>query len=182
MERLSWGCGPDVRPGWDHSDIEPWPDLVDAGGHVGPIQAGLPWGDATFDYVVSHHALQMVPWPDLVPALAELRRVTRPGGWLRISVPDVMGAVEAFLTGNEAWFPIADEVEDTIDGKLCVYVTQAGATRSVFTARWLIDLCVQAGWPAAKVAWIGHTHTDAGPGILELDGRPGESLIVEAGR
>jgi ubiquinone/menaquinone biosynthesis C-methylase UbiE len=45
---------------------------------------GLP--DASFDLVVCRHVLQAVP--DAPAALAELARVTRPGGWLHLVAED----------------------------------------------------------------------------------------------
>lgn len=173
-ERLNFGCGPMVVPGWINSDRD------DHGqDHVGDIRDGLPFRDDSFDYVVAHHALQMLAWPELVPALAELRRVTRPDGWLRLSVPDLLGALFAYEVGDPDHFQIDDAHEKTIDGKLCLYVSQAGATRSVFTPGWLERLCVRAGW--------SHTHhvvfcvtTSPWPDITGLDSRPGESIFLEA--
>lgn len=172
--RINVGCGPVQPEGWENVDVLDWgqPHVAD--------MLHLPFPDGVADYCVTNHALQMLPWPDLVPALGELRRVTRPGGWLRALVPDLMGACEAYVNGDAAWFPIADSIEDTIDGKLCVYVTQAGATRSVFTSRWLLDLCRRAGWDRPVVGWVDHTSTGAGPGICELDSRGAESIVVEA--
>lgn len=45
---------------------------------------GLP--DASFDLVACRHVLQAVPGPER--AVAELRRVTRPGGWLHLIAED----------------------------------------------------------------------------------------------
>jgi SAM-dependent methyltransferase len=172
--RLHWGCGPKPPTGWVNSDRD------DHGqDHVGDIRYGLPWDDDTFDHVVSHHALQMLSWPELVPALAELRRVTRPGGWLRLSVPDLLAAVSAHETGDADHYQIDDANETTIDGKLCLYVSQAGATRSVFTGLWLEELCVRAGW--VNPQRVGFCVTSSPwPELTSLDSRPAESIFVEA--
>jgi ubiquinone/menaquinone biosynthesis C-methylase UbiE len=42
--------------------------------------------DATFDLAVCRHVIQSIPHPDRV--LAELKRVTRPGGWLHLIAED----------------------------------------------------------------------------------------------
>ena len=44
--------------------------------------------DATFDLVVCRHVLQAVPHPDR--AIAELVRVTKPGGWLHLIAEDYL--------------------------------------------------------------------------------------------
>jgi predicted SAM-dependent methyltransferase len=172
--RLNWGCGPKPPAGWVNSDRD------DHGqDHVGAIRFGLPWDDDTFDQVVSHHTLQMLGWAELGPALAELRRVTRPGGWLRLSVPDLLAAVYAYETGDPDHFQIDDTNEHTLDGKLCLYVSQAGATRSVFTGPWLEELCARAGW--VNPQRVGFCVTASPwPEITALDSRPAESIFVEA--
>jgi SAM-dependent methyltransferase len=176
--RLNWACGPELPEGWINSDetryvqVPPWlsPD------HLGRIQDGLPWPAGHFDYVVAHHALMMLPEVDLVPALVELRRVTTPGGWLRVSVPDMVAAVNALRADDLTWFPVAAGDTDTA---FCLYVTQGGATRSVFTFRRLYRLLVLAGWQGPRgsswrATWSPHE------GITDLDSRPNESLFMEA--
>lgn len=175
-ERLSWASGPVVRDGWRHSDVQWYPGMVPGRDHTGAIQEGLPWPDATFDYVVSHHGLMMLPEVDLVPALVELRRVTKPGGWLRVSVPDMDGAWRAKVAGRKWWFPV--EAPD-IDTAFCLYVTQGGATRSVFTGARLYRLLVLAGWQGARRVQPGDSGSQY-PGIVELDSRPNETLFMDA--
>jgi SAM-dependent methyltransferase len=171
---LHWGCGPTVAAGWVNSDRD------DHGqDHVGDIRDGLPFDDGTFDHVVSHHALQMLGWPEVISALGELRRVTRPGGWLRLSVPDLLGAVCAYEIGDPGHFQIDDDVQKTIDGKLCLYLSQAGATRSLFTPLWLEELCIRAGWINPRSVGFCAT-TSPWPEIVTLDCRPGESIFMEA--
>ena len=174
MRRLDWGCGPHPAAGWVGSDRD------DHGqDHIGDIIDGLPYETGEFDYCVTHHTLQMLPWAALVPALAELRRVTAVGGWLRISVPDILAAIRAYDIDDTDHFHIADEHEKTVEGKFCMYVTQAGSTRSVFTAPWLEELCARAGW--ARIRRVGFCATTSPyPDIVALDSRPAESLFVEA--
>lgn len=170
---LDWGCGPALADGWVGSDQD------DHGQeHVGDIRDGLPWPDGTFTHVISHHALQMLPWAALVPALAELRRVTRPGGWLRLSVPDLLAAVDAYLTGDLEHFRVDDRHESSVDGKLCMYLSQAGATRSVFTGAWLEELCGRAGWTDPRAVETGKSGSMFDLSVL--DTRPDESVFVEA--
>lgn len=191
IERLSWACGPVVREGWHHSDERfydgmrlgwDWSNVDgdrrpgDGADHVGSIQDGLPYPDATFDYVVTHHGLMMLPEPDLVPALVELRRVTKSGGWLRVSVPDIEAAIEALRDRNRYWFPLEAA---SVDDAFCRYVTQGGTTRSVFTRRRLVDLLTAAGWEYAFAVHPNYTRSPW-PEITDLDSRPDESVFMEA--
>jgi SAM-dependent methyltransferase len=47
----------------------------------------LPFGDASFDLVTSFDVVYHLDVEDDVAALAEMRRVLRPGGWLLVRVP-----------------------------------------------------------------------------------------------
>lgn len=181
MKRLNIGCGPVQPDGWENIDVDPgYPPhryrLMDPAGHN-----GLDWPAATFDGAVSHHVLQMVPWPDLVPWLEEVRRVLKPGAVLRLSVPDLLGAVGAYLAGDRSWFPIDPAHEESTGGALCMYLTQAGATRSVFTASWLAELFDRAGF--AECSWSSSENgvliTMGPPWLVELDNRHAESIYVE---
>src|ERR687897_415556 len=82
VRRLNWGCGSNARRGWINSDLTAGPG-VDL---VADIREGLPIESGTIDYVVGVHALQELAYTELAPALAELLRVLRPGGALRLAV------------------------------------------------------------------------------------------------
>jgi ubiquinone/menaquinone biosynthesis C-methylase UbiE len=77
--RLNLGCGPNVAPGWLNVDLQAVPGAV-----RGDLSAGLPLADASVDCIAAIHLLQDLPWPDIAPALAEMRRVLRPGGRLLV--------------------------------------------------------------------------------------------------
>lgn len=174
MKALNVGCGPDVRDGWTNVDSR-----AQAGVIVSDLTVRLTFADDEFDIAVLNHVLQDITWADLVPALTEVRRVLRPGGTIRLLVPDLVGAVTAWAAGITGWFPIADQHEPTIDGKLCMYVTQAGKTRSVFTRGWVRELLIAAGFTDIRPVPFGGTTTNSAM-IAELDSRQGESLIFEA--
>ena len=81
--RLNWGCGSWVEPGWVNSDLKEGEGVV-----VADIRKGLPFDSESFDYVVSIHALPDLGYAELLPALEELRRIVKPGGTLRLGLPD----------------------------------------------------------------------------------------------
>jgi hypothetical protein len=70
VKRLNWGCGEFPGPGWINSDVKELPGIDISC----DIRDGLPLDDESLDYAVSIHALPEIPYPDLVPALRELRR------------------------------------------------------------------------------------------------------------
>lgn len=177
MRRLNLGCGPVQPDGWENVDVDPrWGALV-----VDPVRS-FPFEEWEFDYVVSNHVLQMVPWAELVPWLAAVRFVLKAGGVLRILVPDLSAAVDAWSMRRTGWFPIDDAHESTVDGKFCLYVSQAGATRSVFTETWLRELLDRAGFSKVARPVAGGTILCEDAGICDLDSRRDESILLEAMR
>lgn len=172
--RLNWGCGPHQPDGWTNSDLLDWGQE-----HVGDITAGLPFDDGQFDYTVANHVLQMIKWEDLVPVLTELRRVTL--GWVRVIVPDLEAATFAYHRNDADHFQISDDHEHSLDGKYCMYVSQAGSTKSVFTKNWVMELCHRANFGVVHKASFSQTITDYLE-ITSLDSRPEESLFIEARR
>lgn len=177
VRRMNWGCGSTIETGWFNSDLKDDPGID----HSGDIRDGLPVGDGTFDYVVSIHALPMIPLPDLVPVLGELRRVLRPGGTLRLCLPDLDRAIAAYQRGDRDYFLVPDEDESTLSGKLITQLLWYGWSTTLFTAEWIDDLLSRAGFRDIRRCGIGQTGTTHA-GICELDNRPAESLFVEATR
>lgn len=173
--RLNWGCGP-VRPReWVNSDLEPG-EGVDL---PCDIRDGLPVADDTFDCVVSIHGLEQLPYLELDATLRELRRVLRPGGTIRLAVPDLDRAITAYREGNPGYFYVPDRDVRSIGGKLSVQMTWYGSTRSLFTYDFLEELLGRTGFRDIRRCAFGETGS-ADPTIVALDNRERESLFVEA--
>ena len=173
--RLHWGCGLNTPYGWVNSDIEAGPG-VDV---VADILQGLPLPDNMFDCVVSIHALPEIPFGELPKALAELRRVMRPGGVLRLGLPDLEKAIRAYQTKDVDYFLIPDEVAKSISGKMIFQLLWYGRSKSMFTADSTTELLEKAGFRDIRVCGFRQTNSQF-PGIVEMDDRELESLFVEA--
>jgi SAM-dependent methyltransferase len=174
---MNWGCGEYPEPGWINSDIKA------AGGIdlVCDILQGLPLADKSVDYIVSHHALPEIGLPDVVRVLAELRRVLKPGGVLRLGLPDLDRGLKAYQEHDRDYFLIPDEEASTIGGKFVTQLLWYGWSRTLFTADFIGELLGKAGFE--KIAGCSFQETKSRfPGIVELDSRERESLFVEATR
>ena len=175
VHRLNWGCGDHPQPGWINSDVRG----IDGVDVCCDIRSGLPLDSDSIDYIVSIHALPELPYPDLVPALGELRRVLKPGGVLRLGLPDLERAIRAYRRGDRAYFLIPDEDAHSIGGKLVVQLTWYGFSRSLFTVDFTQELLAKAAFTDIAECAYQTTASDY-PEIVELDNREQESLFVEA--
>ena len=175
LRRLNWGCGAAGEPGWVNSDIKEGPRIDVAG----DILAGLPLADDTFDYTVSIHALPELPLDAQVPALAELRRVLKPGGVLRLALPDLVKGVDAYRRGERDYFLVPDEDASRLGAKLVTQLLWYGYSKTLFVPDFVEELILRAGF--SEVHHVGFRETASEhAGIVELDNRERESLFVEA--
>jgi predicted SAM-dependent methyltransferase len=173
--RLNWGCGPRPAPGWTNSDRLAMPGIDVSG----DIRQGLPIPSDRFHYAVSIHALQEIPYVQLVPVLRELRRVLKPAGVLRLALPDLDRAIDAYVRRDPGYFLVPDHEVTSLGGKLSVQLTWYGASRTLFTFDFIAELLGKAGF--VDVARCAYQETrSAYPDIVALDDRPTETLFVEA--
>lgn len=177
VRRLNWGCGSRPATGWTNSDLVTAPGIE----LRGDIRDGLRVAEASFDYAVSMHALQEIPYLELIPVLRELRRVLVPGGVLRLGLPDLDRAIRAYVEGDRGYFLVADDEVASLGGKLSVQITWYGASRSLLTCDFVAELLRKAGF--AEVRFCAFRETGSRyPDIIELDNRPRETFFIEAVR
>ena len=174
VRRLNWGCGEHPEPGWLNSDVKNVPGID----IVADVRAGLPLESDSIDYITSIHALPELPYPDLVPALRELRRVLKPGGILRLALPDLERGIEAYRSGNRDYFHVPDEDARSLGAKFVTQMIWYGYSRSLFVPDFVEELLERAGF--SRVDRCRYRET-AGPWpeIVALDNREPESLFVE---
>jgi predicted SAM-dependent methyltransferase len=175
VRRLNWGCGEWAEPGWLNSDVKDGPGID----IVADVRAGLPLETDSIDYVASIHALPEVPYPELVPVLAELRRVLKPGGVLRLALPDLERGIAAYQRGDADYFHVPDEDARSVGAKFVTQMIWYGYSRSLFVYDFIEELLEEAGF--AQVSRCDYRQTASPwPDIVTLDNRERESLFVEA--
>jgi SAM-dependent methyltransferase len=175
VRRLNWGCGGHTLPGWINSDQKEGPEIDLSC----DIAKGLPLETDSIDYAASIHALPEVPFTELVPVLTELRRVLKPGGVLRLVLPDLLKGVDAFRRGDRDYFLVPDEDAKSLGAKLIVQLIWYGYSRTLFTPEFIEEMLLRAGFARVERCTYRQTsspHTE----IVDLDNREPESLYVEA--
>lgn len=189
---MNWGCGPICPPDWINVDVVPPPmdqwDTIGSGlPHVWdaatePVPDG--WADM-FDGIVANHSLCAVDYHDVTVVLPRLLTCLKPGGTLRVILPDIHRAMHAYRTNNIDWFPNrppdADPDDVDVDDLFCQYVTWYSTNRTVWTPRHTLRRLRDAGFTGVVKVAPGVT-TSTAPRIMDLDDRQPESFYVEATR
>ncbi len=177
VQRLNWGCGDHLGAGWINSDIK------DGGGVdlVADIRQGLPLSDAAIDYAVSVHALPELSIPEVELALAELLRVLKPEGVLRLALPDFRLNIAAFADGREDFFKIDPDAATTFEGRFIRHILWYGYTRTLFTPEFTRELLEGVGFSRVSTCVYGATESRFAE-IVDLDNRPDESFFIEGSK
>lgn len=95
MLQLDVGCGPTPRP--DHIGID-----RKQGGEAYPLRYndGTPVADGTVDTLVASHVLEHFSHREVPAVLADWARALKPGGTLKVAVPDFGWVAEHYVRGE----------------------------------------------------------------------------------
>jgi predicted SAM-dependent methyltransferase len=172
MNKMNFGCGPDIHKGWLNVD------KVLYGDHERhDILTDWPYMPGHMDIIVANHVLHMFDYKEYMTVLTKLRNDLKKGGVLRIVEFDPLKAFDAYQRGDHAALIIPDEVEPTLDGKFNAYLTWYGTRHTILTAQGVIERLLKAGFSQANIVAY---HETSKPPAQELDSRPNESFFVEA--
>ena len=94
MNLLNVGCGSHVHPECVNLDIA----ALVPGVMVWDLRRGLPFDDESFDAVYHSHVLEHFDRAGGRDLLVECRRILKPGGWMRVVVPDLENVARLYLS------------------------------------------------------------------------------------
>ncbi len=98
IHKLQIGAGFHRIPGWLDSDIQPrFASTVYL-----DITRPFPLPSSSFDFILSEHIIEHVPFPGAVNAAHECFRVLRPGGRVRFATPDLLQLLGLFRPTQDA--------------------------------------------------------------------------------
>ena len=213
MTRVNFGCGQTPTPGWQNFDNSisvriaalPRPALAvllrcgvsqnqaamiesSRRSDVRYADAGrrIPLPDASVSVLYSSHMLEHLERSTARHFLGEVRRVLRPGGILRLAVPNLRLFVEDYqATGDGDRFIARTELtkqrRDDLRGKLRYLIAGERHHQWLYDDRSLTKLLLDEGFRDPTVVEPGQTRIPD-PGELNLREREDESLYVEAFR
>lgn len=93
MDCLNIGCGSRFHSAWTNIDAAPSSSHVQAYN----CRAGIPFPDQSFDVVYHSHVLEHFPKAEALRFVRECFRVLRPGGIIRVAVPDLECLARLYL-------------------------------------------------------------------------------------
>lgn len=181
--KLHLGCGKRFIPGFVHVDLDDFPHID----HRHAIDTLPMFADGSAELIYCCHAFQYFDWVRAADVLAEWRRVLRPGGVLRLAVPDFEALVALYQeTGDLA------KVIGPLFGRMPISSPTGSRTifhHTTYDLKTLTRVCEAAGfrdvrrydWRATEHAGVDdfsqayHPHMDKAHGRLI-------SLNVEATR
>lgn len=169
MRRLNFGCGSIQPEGWENVDKEDFGQRYIGTTHV--------FNDYEFDYIVAHCTLQINDFNEIIGLLSELRRILKPNGVLRISLPDISEGFKHYSEGDIDWFPNG---ESDLDTRFSAWLTWYSTTRTLLTPRALIQKLNEAGFSQFELASFGESKLLPGMAITDLDTRQHECYFMEA--
>jgi predicted SAM-dependent methyltransferase len=98
--KLHYGCGPRMLPGW--VNIDGWPNPgIDL---VTDLRQPLPLASGSCDFIFSEHVFEHIDRAFRLRVLREFHRLLSPAGVMRIVVPDMELAVDAYRRQDISWF------------------------------------------------------------------------------
>jgi predicted SAM-dependent methyltransferase len=98
--RVNIGCGHNPTPGWINLDLATSPDV-----HYWDCRRGLPFADNAVAAIYCEHMFEHFDLEtEAKPFLQECRRCLRPGGVIRLVVPDAGAYLRAY---GKAWESLA---------------------------------------------------------------------------
>jgi predicted SAM-dependent methyltransferase len=202
---LNTGCGRVLQPGWLNTDqiriaerdgqaVEPGQlARVDDGYYLRHDSTQpYPFKDGCFLTVYSEHFIEHLTLEEGTAWFAEVRRVLRPGGLIRVSTPSLARYLTGYVDPDD---PFCDENREVLANTRFFKDQEVPARRgwmvnTIFYRwghRWIYDFgelehaLVEAGFDPATIVERRYAEGEVSEvAALDLPGRARESIYVEA--
>lgn len=105
--RVQLGCGEVIIPNWINVDLRVPKAFQPAAAHLilADVSLGLPLRDTSVDVIYASHVWEHLgPFEESEYLVKECHRVLRPGGVLRVSVPDFRVIALHYLAGSRSFY------------------------------------------------------------------------------
>ena len=110
------------------------------------IRNGLPFPDNSVDALYACHLFEHFYVSELVKILFEIHRILKPEGGVRILVPSLEQAIDAYLRGGKEWFSDFPSAYESLGGRFSNFLLCDGQHRIVFDYSFLEELLKKTGF------------------------------------
>lgn len=121
MKKVHLGCWHRFIPGFIHVDLCDFPHID----HKSGVDKLPFFEDNSIDLLYASHVFEYFDRTDAINVLAEWRRVLKPGGTLRLAVPDFEALIEIYKSTNDLnkiLGPLYGRMEiQAVDKKIMLY-------------------------------------------------------------
>lgn len=171
--RLHLGSGYLHKDGWVNVDLAVIPAPVELRWN---LVHPLPFEDGTVDAIFHEHLLEHIPAQFGMQLLRDSHRVLKPGGVLRVGVPDAGAYLRDYASGGGG---IIDRMRPGRPTPMLAVqeVFYRYNHRTMFDGETLVAFCLAAGFEHAEVKAFGESTLSPCPDSEE---RRAESVYVEA--
>jgi ubiquinone/menaquinone biosynthesis C-methylase UbiE len=153
--QLHLGCGKRYIPGFVHIDLDDFPHID----HRCGIDKLPMFADETVDFIYCSHALTYFDRQQALEVLAEWRRVLKPGGVLRLAVPDFEALVSLYQRTGDL-----NQILGPLFGRMVIEAPEDETViykRTTYDYKSLEELCLQAGFRSFhRYDWRQTIHKD----------------------
>lgn len=140
---LHLGCGTKYLPGFLNIDANPF-NRIDLWLDV---RNGLPFPSRTVDSIYATHMFEHFYPDELNRLLRECVRVLKPGGGVRLIVPNLASAIAAYSHKQSAWFDDSFPRHfDSLGGRFSNFIFCDGQHRTAFDFSYLDEVLRQPGF------------------------------------
>jgi predicted SAM-dependent methyltransferase len=165
---INFGCGSIQPSDWTNIDLDPEFNTEHKDLKLIP--------DNSCDIIVSHATICAIPYHEIKSTLLEFNRVLRPGGIIRISLPDIVSGFDAYKNNNINFFPNS---EDNLDRRFSSWLTWYSTSISLLTDKALEYKMHDSGFK--DITKVKYKETAfSNPKTYELDTREHEFYFMEA--
>lgn len=140
--KVNIGCGHTQFPGWVNVDgnFMHRPDMwLD-------VRRGLPFRPKCVRVVYASHFFEHLYLDELRALLTECRRVLREDGGLRVAVPNLSSAVEAYQRGDRDWFSNFPAEFRSLGGRFYNEMLCGDQHRLMFDFNFLAEVLTDIGF------------------------------------
>jgi predicted SAM-dependent methyltransferase len=152
--QLHLGCGKRYLPGFVHVDLDDFPH-VDYRNNIDSLPM---FNDETVDLIYCCHAFQYFDRTAAGAVLREWHRILKPGGVLRLAVPDFDALAELYRRQGDL-----DLIIGPLFGRIEIVSPQGRQVifhKTVYDETTLSQMCINAGFKsAARYDWRETAHS-----------------------